>query len=334
MCELSADGTTAERAASSCLTVLDTFPASASGVYWLLGGKKTNTKPFQAVCDMTSDGGGWTSIGVVGTSLSKRALTTMDYTRGINSVDGGDAAEFVLPCENLNGLDGDSDSPLLRFVIRVSMGSIRDYYRPIPGKSTVSLCYLLTHRDSFQWSPNAGGMGSTLSTRASALLTGNTWVQPMYNTGPKELGVLGGSNQTWPKGIDDREYLSMWGSAQAPGGCCHYTSKLYTRDVEREGHGEADAGGWGKQFRVDVIELPEVQDASDDPLEIVEEDQSDGEQSEDDTSIKSKNEEIKSLLKQELTGEEQQAVVNKEAAAKERETDFEGLDELFSDYKR
>ena len=183
-------------------------------------------------------------------------------------------------------------------------------------------------------------MGSTLSTRANQLLEGTEWVSPLYNSGPKTLGILGGSNETWPMQIDGREYLSMWGSAQAPGGCCHYTSKLYTKDVSKEGTGVADLGGWGKQFRIDIIELPDIQDSSDDPLEIVEEENGYGRENGDngdngdngeDVSIKVENSEAKSLLKNELNGEEQQVVVDKEAAAKEREKDFEGLDELFAD---
>ena len=42
------------------------------------------------------------------------------------------------------------------------MGTVRDYYRPDPSAKTsnkngIDLCYLLTHHDSFQWSPNAEG---------------------------------------------------------------------------------------------------------------------------------------------------------------------------------
>ena len=51
---------------------------------------------------------------------------------------------------------------LSNFIVRVSMGTVRDYYRPDPSAKTsnkngIDLCYLLTHHDSFQWSPNAEG---------------------------------------------------------------------------------------------------------------------------------------------------------------------------------
>ena len=164
------------------------------------------------------------------------------------------------------------------------------------------------------------------------------------------MGLLGGSNETWPTEIDGRQYLSMWGSSKAPGGCCHYESKLYTRDVTREGQGVADVGGWGKTFRLDVMELPEVQDSSDDPLEIVEEEDAElgrgggygadsgGEgaemQEEDDKikkmSVRSSNVEKKNNLRNELSNQDQEELHNQDAEAKEREEDFSGLDQLFT----
>lgn len=100
-CELKADGTTQKKAAYSCQAILETTPSSSSGVYWLVHPqlKTKGSPPFQVICDMDSDGGGWTSIASVGTELAKRSLTTMDYTRGINSANGGDGGEFITNCK-------------------------------------------------------------------------------------------------------------------------------------------------------------------------------------------------------------------------------------------
>ena len=61
----------------------------------------------------------------------------------------GDGSEFIIPCENLDGLDGDPSTMLSNFIVRVSMGTVRDYYRPDPSAKTsnkngIDLCYLLT----------------------------------------------------------------------------------------------------------------------------------------------------------------------------------------------
>ena len=368
-CDLPADGTSKERAASSCRTIMEIFPKSADGVYWLTSpsasssysssststsstssssSTSTSSTSFQVVCDMSTDGGGWTSVSAIGKELSSRELTTMDYTRGINDPGDGESAEFIMSCMKLRGLDGDGSTPLLRFILRVTMGSIRDYYRldkqqMKSQKGVHDLCYLLTHRDGFEWSPNAGGMSTSLSARALAVLQTDAetpddlWTIPKYNSGPKALGILGGSNETWPLDIDGRTYLSMWGSVEAPGGCCHYESKLYTKETDQEGQGVVDSGGWGKAFRMDIIELPEIQDSTDDPMEIVEEEEEvaaeEGMETKSNVISQKSNEERKNVLRSELSSDEQEHLVNQDAAAKEREKDFAGLDELFSDDK-
>jgi len=97
---------------------------------------------------------------------------------------------------------------------------------------------------------------------------------------------------------------------------------------------------WGKTFRLDVIELPDIQDSSNDPLEIVEdndavpEDGSSGGAGENEeqkeVDVKSSNVEKKNDLRSELSNEEQTNIQNKENAAAENKKEFEGLDDLFS----
>jgi len=80
--------------------------------------------------------------------------------------------------------------------IKLVMGSVVDYFRPIEGKT---YCDMLNSYSNHQWSKD-----------------GKNFVTPTYHT-----GRLGGSQRMYPRAIDGRVYLSFWGGHGARGGCCH-----------------------------------------------------------------------------------------------------------------
>jgi len=114
--------------------------------------------------------------------------------------------------------------------VKIVMGSVVDYYKPITGST---FCQMLTGYKRHQWSPD-----------------GENWEIPTYHSSPN---FLGGSAYGWPK--DGRKILTIWGHRGYPGhrynmafrnrgGCCHnsYSSifdwrrsfDLYYEIVEEE----------------------------------------------------------------------------------------------------
>ena len=247
-CETEANGLTKNNAVHSCKELLQLKPDTPSGGYWLKP-KDHSGEPFLTRCDMTLDGGGWTQVARVQENVGLN-YDAASYLEGVSPKNSETLhSDFIIPCGQFDGLDGKPHDSLKDFMIRVTVGFVRDFYRASDMTKT-DLCELLSSNDKHVWSANGGGLASRIQEDAQLKMQANTgWLKPVYSE-LQTVKVLGGSNESWPMAIDGRKYLSMWGGYK--GGCCHERSNLYH---DGQGHG-VDSGGWSQKFEVHVLEVP------------------------------------------------------------------------------
>src|SRR4051812_39101753 len=96
-------GLTSDDAAPSCWAIKQSFPSSASGIYWLETASLQAPQPFY--CDMTTDGGGWVLVGRGRTGWKWRE-TGQGTAAAIRTIPAGtDAfATSALPSKVVSGL--------------------------------------------------------------------------------------------------------------------------------------------------------------------------------------------------------------------------------------
>eukprot|EP00928_Gymnodinium_smaydae_P055705 TRINITY_DN39195_c0_g1_i1.p1 TRINITY_DN39195_c0_g1~~TRINITY_DN39195_c0_g1_i1.p1 ORF type:complete len:343 (-),score=57.14 TRINITY_DN39195_c0_g1_i1:63-1091(-) len=101
---------------------------------------------------------------------------------------------------------GEETIPTSAKMIRVTMGSVVDYFKPEPAST---ICEMLMSGGKHRYSHD-----------------GTNWVRPHYMERGEDQYLLGGSAENWPRENipgDNRRYLSFWGGRDMKGGCCGTT---------------------------------------------------------------------------------------------------------------
>jgi len=146
---------------------------------------------------------------------------------------------YMTLCKNFARLSKNS-------IIRVTMGQVRDYFKPA---GDMSMCDFLT-----------GEPGVTNNYTYSQTFEGPYVTPNYYLEYPGQLGGAWNSVQ-YP---DGRNYLSFWGigvhakGQYYPGGCCYYTSTY-----PQYGHTKSpDLVNWGLMFHIHLYTGSYVRSAS------------------------------------------------------------------------
>lgn len=178
----------------SCKAIKENFPHSEDGYYKIFPTREFKN-PLRVYCDMTTDGGGWTRLAQFKEDNIDISATT--YLDGYNEDKVNDTDSYALKCQRFK----DSFPGI---TMRLEMGEVKDYFKPIDG----DLCNMLKGYQNHKWSSSFSG----------------TYKIPDFYQ-----GHLGGSAQDWPKyrdkdtgdPDDNRAYLSFWGGNHENSGCCH-----------------------------------------------------------------------------------------------------------------
>jgi hypothetical protein len=173
--------------APSCNRLHASDPSLPTGLYAIDPDGPGGDPPFQVLCDMETDGGGWMRLANI--AETNVALSANTYLAGLGTIDD---VNYVHACTKFTGLGEES-------VARVTMGMVVDFFQPSAGND---MCAMLQTSQKHLW---------------SATVTGG-FVPPVYHP---TVTLLGGSLGGWP--TDGRAHLSFWGGNGATSGCCHTT---------------------------------------------------------------------------------------------------------------
>ncbi|HEY1740424.1 MAG TPA: fibrinogen-like YCDxxxxGGGW domain-containing protein [Acidimicrobiia bacterium] len=190
-------GLTSTDAAPSCWAIKQSFPSSASGIYWLQTASLVAPQPFY--CDMTTDGGGWVLVGRGRTGWKWQEVGQGTAAALRTTITGPNAfAPSALSQQVVNGLLGGTRPDALPDGVRVVRAT------NTAGTTSQEVRWHLTNTSQWSWefaggeplaSLTYGAQSATSAGYASTTSSSgfdNGWNRAMLDTGNPNYLQTGG----------------------------------------------------------------------------------------------------------------------------------------------
>lgn len=219
------DGSTAARASRTCDTLHSTHPNLISGVYWIDPDGDGNTADaWQAWCDMTRNGGGWTLVMQNIQSVTPNPTSTFAQSTTQNSVVGGPMTAGLGTFDLIVALQ---EWPQIGTEGRVEVG----YSAGVPSQQATYSTFTVT---GAEYTLSMGGQLITLGSGQPGIFAthnGRNWATSDRTQGTSCPGQYG--NQPW-------WYNSCWS-----GSMWGYNTNEGARWTGSDGVGSSIQRPWG-----------------------------------------------------------------------------------------
>jgi hypothetical protein len=194
------NGYSASSAGKSCKTILQNFPSSTDGIYWIDPDLNGGNSPVQCYCNMTFNGGGWT---LVANNASNGSGITSNWTNSTGSA--------------MNGTPGLSNDQLLGLKSWMDIGSTLLFSAGASsGTFTYAATYSFTLNPYLNYAISLNGESILAGGQSPFLYSGQNGMQ--WTTSDADHDQSGGSNcsvtnNNTPFWYNAACNLGLWGNS-------------------------------------------------------------------------------------------------------------------------